>query len=65
MVITKIFDNSTKGDKEPDRYVENRIGGNQANQMDGWTLNDEADNIITFPEFMIQPGQVYGIYTNK
>jgi len=34
-------------------------------QLANWTLRDDADNIFTFPAFLIQPGQTCRVYTNE
>jgi len=31
----------------------------------GWTLKDKANHNFTFPEYIIQPGQICRVYTNE
>ncbi len=65
--ITTIFYNGNKGSQEPDEYVEIRNDDTQSIQLQGWTLRDNAaePKVFTFPNFLMQPGQVCRVYTNE
>jgi hypothetical protein len=54
-----------KGRQEPDEYVEIRNDDTRAIQLSGWTLRDEANHVFTFPNYLMQPGQMCRIYTNE
>jgi uncharacterized repeat protein (TIGR01451 family) len=54
------------GDQDPDEYVEIRNDGAHSVQLSGWTLeNAENHRVFTFPEHLMQPGQVCRVYTNE
>lgn len=65
IVITNIFYDGIQGSQEPDEYVEIRNDDTKAIQLQGWTLRDVANHIYTFPNHVMQPGQVCRIYTNE
>lgn len=51
---------------EPDEYCEIRNDGLEAVDLAGWRLNAGSDGQdMTFPSFLIQPGQVCRVYTNE
>ena len=62
VVITNIFYDGVNGPAEPDEYVQIRNDHNAPIQLQGWTLRDEAEHVFTFPNFLIQPGQVCRVY---
>src|SRR4030066_1243502 len=64
IVITYIYYNGA-GDLEPDEYVEIRNDDTFPIQLAGWTLRDIANHNYTFPNFVIQTGQLCRIYTNE
>ena len=64
VVITYIFYNGA-GDLEPDEYVEIRNDDNFPIQLANWTLRDIANHNYTFPNYIIQTGQICRIYTNE
>jgi hypothetical protein len=64
IVITAIFYDGLK-QNEPDEYVEIRNEDAFSVQLSHWTLRDAADHVFTFPDFVIQPGQVCRIYTDE
>jgi len=64
VVITDVFYDGT-GDQEPDEYVEIRNDATLPVQLNGWTLRDEAGLVFTFPNFVLQPGQVCRVGTNE
>jgi competence protein ComEC len=64
IVITYIYYDGA-GSLEPDEYVEIRNDDLYPVQLENWTLRDIANHIYTFPNFVIQPGQVCRIYTNE
>ncbi len=64
VVITEIFFDG-EGSNEPDEYVEIHNDDTVPVQLAGWTLRDEAEHIFTFPDHVMQPGQVCRIYTNE
>jgi competence protein ComEC len=64
IVISSIFYDGS-GSREPDEYVEIRNDDAQAIQLQNWTLQDIANHVYTFPNFMIQPAQVCRVYTNQ
>jgi hypothetical protein len=53
------------GDKEPDEYVEIRNDSGQPMQLKGWILQDKARHVFSFPDYVIQFGQVCRIYTDE
>jgi hypothetical protein len=53
------------GQNEPDEFVEISNLGDQPVQLHGWTIEDDANHLFTFPEFTIQPDQVCRVYTNE
>ncbi len=65
VMITYIFNNGIKGNKEPDEYVEIRNDSEQAIQLQGWTLRDKSDHKFEFLDFIMLPGQICRIYTNE
>lgn len=64
IVITNIFANGS-GSSEPDEYVEIKNMDSVRIQVQSWTLRDNANHVYTFPNFVMQPGQVCRIYTNQ
>jgi micrococcal nuclease len=62
-IVTIFFNGS--GEKEPDEYVEIRSAALAPIQLEGWTLVDKAKHRFTFPDFLLQPGQVCRIYTDQ
>ena len=64
VVITYIFYDGVLP-QGPDEYVEIRNDDSFAIQLANWTLRDDANQVYTFPSFVIQPGQVCRIYTNE
>ena len=65
VVIADIFYNGVKGNTEPDEYVEIRNDDVVAIQLKGWTLKDKANHQFTFPEYIIEPGEICRVYTNE
>jgi competence protein ComEC len=65
VVITTVFYDGVQGSKEPDEFVEIRNDDTHSIQVSGWTLRDEGNHVFTFPEHVMQPGQVCRIYTNE
>lgn len=65
VVITHIEYDGDQGPAEPDEYVQIRNDHHSAIQLQGWTLEDEANHVFTFPSFLMQPGQVCRVYTNE
>ena len=53
------------GASEPDEYVQIENFDSRPIQLDGWTLRDQANHVFTFPQFVMQTGQVCRIYTNE
>jgi len=64
VVIDDIFYDGS-GSAEPDEYVVIRNTGAQSVDLDGWTLQDAASHVFTFPAFTMAPGQVCRVYTNE
>ncbi len=62
--ITQIFYNGT-GRFEPNEYVQIENFDDKPIQLKDWTLRDLANNVFTFPSFLMEPGQVCQIYTNR
>lgn len=46
-------------------WVEIGNQGNEAVQMQGYTLKDEANHIYTFGDFVVQPGATFQIYSGQ
>ena len=46
-----------------DEYVVLGNKGDIPIDMTGWTIKDEANHIFTFPQFVIEPGEIVTIYT--
>ena len=53
------------GRAEPDEYVQIKNFDDKPIQLKDWTLRDQADNVFTFPSFLMEPGQVCQVYTNR
>jgi len=53
------------GDQEPDEYVEIRNDDTQPVQLKNWTLRNAGNRVFTFPNHLMQPGQVCRVYTNE
>jgi len=53
------------GSQEPDEYVEIRNDDTQPVQLQDWTLRDTSNHVFTFPNHLVQPGEVCRIYTNE
>jgi hypothetical protein len=53
------------GADQPDEYVEIRNADSQAVQLNGWTLRNARHQVFTFPDYLMQPGQVCRVYTNE
>lgn len=64
VVITTIFFDGA-GSQEPDEYVEIQNQGTQPVHLAGWTLRDMAAHVFTFPDFVMQGGQICRVYTNE
>ncbi len=64
VVITHIFYDGADS-QEPDEHVDIRNDDTQPIQLNGWTLRSKAGRVFTFPDFVMQPGQVCRVYTNK
>jgi competence protein ComEC len=62
-IINIFYDGA--GSQEPDEYVEIKNVDTKAIQLSGWTLRDIADHVYTFPNYVMQPGQVCRVYTNE
>jgi len=62
-IVSIAYDGS--GNKEPDEYVEIRNDSSQPIQLKGWVLQDKAKHVFSFPDFVIQLGQVCRIYTDE
>jgi hypothetical protein len=65
IALGRIFRWGVNGPQEPDEYVEIRNNAIKPMQLEGYTLRDGADNVYTFPYFVILPGQVCRVYTNE
>ena len=65
VLITNIFYNGIKGDKEPDEYVEIKNVSSAPIQLENWTLQDKAKHVFIFPGYLLNPGEVCRIYTNE
>jgi hypothetical protein len=64
--ISDIFYNGSKGQNEPDEYVEISNTGNAAVNLEGWVLHDiYGGQQFTWPNFTVQPGQNIRVYTNE
>ncbi len=64
VVITNLFYDGD-GSLEPDEFVEIKNDSNSPIQLEEWTLRDIANHIYTFPNYVIQPGQVCRVFTNE
>ncbi|MFQ6101377.1 MAG: sigma-70 family RNA polymerase sigma factor [Anaerolineae bacterium] len=64
VVITHISYDGV-GSQEPDEHIDIRNDDTRPIQLDGWTLRDKANHVFTFPNFVMQPGQVCRVYTNE
>jgi hypothetical protein len=53
------------GAEQPDEYVELRNADSQAVPLNGWTLRNARHQVFTFPDYVMQPGQVCRVYTNE
>jgi hypothetical protein len=62
--ITTIFYIGTGG-AEPDEYVQIKNFDDKTIQLEDWTLRDLADHVFTFPSFLMEPGMVCQVYTNR
>jgi competence protein ComEC len=62
--ITGIFYDGA-GSQEPDEYVDIQNQESFSIQLQGWTLRDAASHIYTFPNYVMQSGQVCRVYTNQ
>ncbi len=51
-------------DGEADEYVEIKNNRETAQNLDGWTLSDEASHSYTFPSYDLEPNQSIKVYTN-
>jgi len=65
IVITSILYDGVQDPAEPDEYVEIRNDDTVAIRLSGWTLHDEANHVFTFPDQVMEPGQVCRVYTNE
>ncbi|HET7081533.1 MAG TPA: lamin tail domain-containing protein [Chloroflexia bacterium] len=64
--ISDIFYDGTRGQNEPDEYVEVSNTGNTPVNMDGWVLHDiYGGQDFTWHNFTIQPGQKIRVYTDE
>jgi micrococcal nuclease len=50
--------------QEPDEFVEVLNDGTAPIQLNGWTLQDDANHVFTFPSFVLGPGEHCRVYTN-
>jgi uncharacterized repeat protein (TIGR01451 family) len=48
-----------------DEYVEIRNDDTQSIPLDSWTLNNSDNRTFTFPDYLMQPGEVCRVYTNQ
>lgn len=64
IVITSIFYDGVQDTAEPDEYVEIKNMDDKAIQVQNWTLRDNTEHVYTFPNYVIQPGQICRVYTN-
>ena len=62
--ITHIFYDGS-GRNEPDEYVQIKNFDDKPIELKDWTLRDLADNVFTFPSFLMEPGKVCQVYTNR
>jgi RNA polymerase sigma factor (sigma-70 family) len=62
IVVVGIFYTEDQG---ASGYVQIRNDDARAIQLRGWTLRDDSDHVFTFPDFVMQPGQVCRVYTNE
>jgi len=63
--ITTIFYQGVVGDKQPDEYVEIINNSSAVIQLQGWTLENSANNVFYFTPYKIEPGEKCRIYTNE
>jgi RNA polymerase sigma factor (sigma-70 family) len=63
VIIDSFYDGTDS--QEPDEHIDIRNDDTQPIQLNGWTLRNEADDVFTFPDFVIQPGQVCRVYTGE
>jgi endonuclease YncB( thermonuclease family) len=63
--ITTIFYQGVAGDKQPDEYVEIINNGSAVIQLQGWFLENSANNVFHFTPYKIEPGEKCRIYTNE
>ena len=63
--ITELVYNGSKGENEPDEYVQIQNSGSALVNLDGWTLQDAGQNIFIFPAYELQPGETCRVYTNE
>lgn len=64
--ITKIFFDGAVHQTEADEYVEIKNFDAKAIRLQGWKLHDAGPvHTYTFPNYLIQPGQVCRVYTNE
>ena len=63
--ITTIFYQGVVSDEQPDEYVEIINNGSAVVQLQGWTLENNANNVYYFTPYKIEPGEKCRIYTNE
>jgi endonuclease YncB( thermonuclease family) len=63
--ITTIVYQGVVGDEQPDEYVEIINNGSAVVQLQGWTLENNANNVYYFTPYKIEPGEKCRIYTNE
>jgi len=65
--ITRIFYDGLVYRTESDEYVEITNLGTEAQNLEGWVLKDidEGYPSLTFPSYILQPGQSIRVYTNE
>ncbi|MDY7079752.1 MAG: lamin tail domain-containing protein [Chloroflexota bacterium] len=64
VVITDVLAYSA-GDQDPGEYVEICNDDPQPVPLEDWTLHNAANQVFTFPGYLIQPDQFCRIYTNQ
>jgi hypothetical protein len=64
IVVVDVLSHGT-GSQEPDEYVEIRNDDTQPVRLQDWTLRDTSNHVFTFPNHLVQPGEVCRIYTNE
>ena len=62
--IIKIFYDGA-GRSEPDEYVQIKNSDDKTIQLKDWTVRDLANQVFTFPSFLMEPGMVCQVYTNR